>query len=101
VATGVWGLSQGVAGGVQHQHRKLAPGIGSNYMLGRVMSIAGVLAWSAIPVGALLGGLAIQQTHNVALVYGAIGVLIFLIPVVFAFTPGTCGALSTQGGSDN
>ena len=58
-----------------------------NHLLGRVMSIAGVLAWSAIPVGSLLGGLAIERTHNVALVFGAIGVLTFLIPLAFAFTP--------------
>jgi len=87
VATGVWGLSQGVAGVFNINTGSLRQALVPNYMLGRVMSIAGVLAWSAIPVGALLGGLAIQQTHNVALVYGAIGVLIFLIPVVFAFTP--------------
>lgn len=58
-----------------------------NEMLGRVISIAGVLAWSAIPVGSFLGGLAIERTHNVALVYAVIGVLMFLIPLLFAFTP--------------
>ena len=58
-----------------------------NEMLGRVISIAGVLAWSAIPLGSFLGGLAIERTHNVALVYGVIGVLTFLIPLIFSFTP--------------
>lgn len=58
-----------------------------NEMLGRVISIAGVLAWSAIPVGAFLGGLAIERTHNVVLVYAVIGVLTFLIPLFFSFTP--------------
>jgi MFS family permease len=57
-----------------------------NHMLGRVITIAGVLAWSAIPLGSLLGGLAISWTQNVALVYGVIGVLIFLIPFAFSFT---------------
>ncbi len=57
-----------------------------NHMLGRVISIASVLAWSAIPLGSLLGGFAISSTQNVALVYGVIGVLIFLIPLVFSFT---------------
>jgi RsiW-degrading membrane proteinase PrsW (M82 family) len=51
-----------------------------------VISIASVLAWSAIPVGSFLGGLAIQETHNVVLVYAVIGVLSFLIPVGFSFT---------------
>jgi MFS family permease len=58
-----------------------------NEMLGRVISIAGVLAWSAIPVGSLLGGLAIERTQNVVLVYAVIGVLTFLIPLFFSFTP--------------
>jgi len=57
-----------------------------NHMLGRVITIAGVLAWSAIPLGSLLGGFAISSTQNVALVYGVIGVLIFLIPLAFSFT---------------
>lgn len=58
-----------------------------NAMLGRVISIASVLAWSAIPLGALLGGYAIAWTHNVTLIYAIIGVLTFLIPLCFAFTP--------------
>ncbi len=57
-----------------------------NHMLGRVLSIAGVLAWSAIPVGTFLGGLAIQVTGNVALVYGVIGATTILIPFAFSFT---------------
>ncbi len=55
-------------------------------LLGRVMSIAAVLAWSAIPVGSILGGLAITWTHNIALVYCVIGVIYFLIPFTFSFT---------------
>ncbi|HYT35884.1 MAG TPA: hypothetical protein VEL49_01810, partial [Ktedonobacteraceae bacterium] len=57
-----------------------------NHLLGRVLSIASVLAWSAIPLGTLLGGFAISWTQNVALVYGVIGVLVFLIPFAFSFT---------------
>ena len=57
-----------------------------NHLLGRVVSIASVLAWSAIPLGSLLGGYAISWTQNVALVYGVIGVLIFLISSGFSFT---------------
>jgi MFS family permease len=58
-----------------------------NHMLARVMSIAGVLAWSAIPLGSLLGGYLITATGNVALVYGGIGALCILIPFCFSFTP--------------
>jgi MFS family permease len=57
-----------------------------NHMLGRVISIAGVLAWSAIPLGTLLGGVLIDWTGDIALVYGAIGVLVVLIPLGFSFT---------------
>ena len=58
-----------------------------NHMLGRVLSIASVLAWSAIPLGSLLGGFLIGWTRNIMLVYAIIGSLVFLIPVIFSFTP--------------
>ncbi len=58
-----------------------------NHMLGRVISIASVLAWSAIPLGSLLGGFAITWTHNVALIFSITGALTFLIPFCFSFTP--------------
>jgi hypothetical protein len=57
-----------------------------NQFLGRVSSIARVLAWSAIPLGSFLGGFIISRTGNVALVYGTIGFLIVLIPLGFSFT---------------
>ena len=56
-------------------------------MMGRVWSIAGVLAWSAIPVGALLGGAIIKATGNVAAVFAGIGIIEALIAAFFwAFT---------------
>jgi hypothetical protein len=58
-----------------------------NHLLGRVMSIAGVLAWSAIPLGALVGGWAVQRTGSVALVYGVIGAVVALLALGFAFGP--------------
>jgi hypothetical protein len=57
-----------------------------NHLLGRIISIAGVLAWSAIPLGSITGGFAIQITHNVEAVYAVIGALTFLIPLGFSFT---------------
>jgi MFS family permease len=57
-----------------------------NRMLGRVQSTVSVLSWSAIPFGILIGGLAIEQTQNVALVYTSIGALIFLTAIAFSFT---------------
>ena len=57
-----------------------------SHLLGRVVSIAGVLAWSAIPLGALIGGWAIEATDDVALVYAVIGALMFVVAVAFRFT---------------
>jgi Na+/melibiose symporter-like transporter len=57
-----------------------------SHLLGRVVSIAGVLAWSAIPLGALLGGWAIEATDDVALVYAVIGGVTFVIALAFRFT---------------
>jgi MFS family permease len=57
-----------------------------NQLLGRVISVASVLAWSAIPLGSLLGGFIISQTGNVVLVYAGIGILVMLIPFGFSFT---------------
>jgi MFS family permease len=57
-----------------------------NRMLGRVQGTVSMLSWSAIPLGILIGGIVIEQTQNVALVYSAIGILIVLTAIVFSFT---------------
>jgi len=54
-----------------------------NQLLSRVMSIASVLAWSAIPAGALVGGWVVSATGNVAATYGVIGILIICIAAFF------------------
>jgi MFS family permease len=82
----LWGLTVGLGILFNINTGSLRQAIVPNHMLGRVISIASVLAWSAIPLGSLLGGYAIQQTHNVVLVYVVIGVLTFLIPLMFSFT---------------
>ena len=56
-----------------------------NHLLSRVLSIAGVLAWSAIPAGALVGGWVVSATDNVAALYAAIGILTILIAAFFRF----------------
>jgi predicted MFS family arabinose efflux permease len=58
-----------------------------NAILGRVTSTLNVLVNAANPLGSLLGGLAIERTQSVALVYGAIGILQTLIALAFCFTP--------------
>ena len=86
VAVPVWALAMGLGIFFNINTSSLRQRIVPNHMLGRVQSIAAVLAWSAIPIGSLLGGLAIERTGNVALVYGGIGALVFLIALSFSFT---------------
>ena len=62
--------------------QQIVPG----HMLGRVVSIAGVLAWSAIPAGTLIGGWVIEATDDIVAVYAGIGVLVFSIALAFRFT---------------
>src|SRR2546428_8000472 len=54
-----------------------------NHMLGRVVSIAMVLAWSASPIGALAGGFLIERTGDVRFIYAVIGAVTFLIALMF------------------
>jgi MFS family permease len=58
-----------------------------NHLLGRVMSVAGVLAWSAIPLGTLAGGWLIERTGSVSGVYAGIGAATALVALAFAFSP--------------
>jgi MFS family permease len=57
-----------------------------DHLLGRVLTTAAALSWSVIPVGALLGGLVVERTGQVALVYAAIGAV--EVVVVLTFTAG-------------
>ncbi|HKV84641.1 MAG TPA: MFS transporter [Ktedonobacterales bacterium] len=86
LALPIWGIAGGCGILFNINTGSLRQTIVPSHLLGRVLSIASVLAWSAIPLGALLGGYTIQATHNVALVYFAIGVLTFLVPLIFSFT---------------
>jgi len=56
-------------------------------LYGRVVSVAQVLAWSAIPIGSLAGAAAINLSGSVTGVYAVIGGLIAAIAVAFAFSP--------------
>ncbi len=86
LAVFLWGTASGMGILFNINTGSLRQAIVPNHMLGRVMSIAGVLAWSAIPVGSLLGGYAVSWTKNIVLVYAVIGALTFLIPLCFSFT---------------
>lgn len=87
LALPIWTISSGLGILFNINTSSLRQAIVPNHLLGRVVSVAGVLAWSAIPLGTLLGGLAITWTGNVALVFGVIGALVVGIPLLFALTP--------------
>jgi MFS family permease len=86
LALPLWALISGLGLFFNINTISLRQEIVPSHLLGRVISIAGVLAWSAIPLGTLLGGWAIEATGDVALVYAVIGALTFLIAFSFRFT---------------
>jgi len=83
VALPIWAAQSGLGILFNINTGSLRQAIVPNQLLSRVLSIAGVLAWSAIPAGALVGGWVISATNNVALVYGVIGILTICIAVFF------------------
>lgn len=86
VALILWALVGGAAIVFNVAASSLRQEIVPDDMLGRVMTIASVLAWSAVPAGALVGGIFVEHTGDVVLAYLGIGVLMFAIPVGFAFS---------------
>jgi MFS family permease len=87
LAAGLWALMSGTGILFNINTGSLRQRIVPNHMLGRVMSIASVIAWSAIPLGAVAGGAIVEATGQVALLFAGVGVLTVLIPAAFAFTP--------------
>jgi len=86
LALPLWAAIQGLGLFFNINTTSLRQAIVPSHMLGRVVSIAGVMAWSAIPAGTLVGGAVIEATDDVALVYGGIGVIVFCIAAAFWFT---------------
>jgi MFS family permease len=88
IAVPLWGLSAGLGVLFNINTGSLRQAIVPNQMLGRIITIAMVLAWSANPLGSMLGGVVIERTGDVQLVYAAIGIATFLIPLYFRlFSP--------------
>jgi MFS family permease len=86
VALVLWTLIGGTAIVFNVAASSLRQEIVPDEMLGRVMTIASVLAWSTVPAGALIGGAFVERTGDVVLAYLAIGAMMFAIPVGFAFS---------------
>lgn len=81
----LWGVASGVGIFFNINTGSLRQAIVPNALLGRVMSIAGFLAWGAIPLGSVLGGYVVRWTGSVAWVYVGIGILECLIAGWFFF----------------
>ncbi len=82
----IWAVASGFGVLFNINTGSLRQAIVPNEMLGRVISIAKVLAWSAIPLGAFIGGVFIDRTGNIVYVCFAVGLLNFIIALVFSFT---------------
>jgi MFS family permease len=84
----LWGLASGLGIFFNINTGSLRQAIVPGHLLGRIISIAGVLAWSAQPLGALLGGFLIHWTGSVALIYFSIGLVLIAIALgFFLFSP--------------
>lgn len=79
----VWTIGAGMPYLYAVQTVSLRQAIVPDHLLGRVITVAQVLAWSANPLGLLVGGWAIAATGRVELVYGAIGAVIFATGCAF------------------
>lgn len=83
----LWALFMGLGILFNINTGSLRQAIVPGHLLGRVMSVAMVLAWSANPIGALVGAWAIERTGDIAFVYAVIGAITIVIPAIFFFTP--------------
>jgi MFS family permease len=88
VAIALWSIASGLGTMFNINTGSLRQSIVPNHMLGRIMTIAMVLAWSAQPIGSLGGGIAIERTGDAQVVYAVVGAVMFLIPLYFRlFSP--------------
>jgi predicted MFS family arabinose efflux permease len=82
----LWGASSGFGLLLNINTGALRQAVVPPQLFGRVVSVAQVLAWSAIPLGSIAGAAAINAS-SVTTVYAAIGVLIVAIALAFALSP--------------
>jgi hypothetical protein len=87
LAVPLWAANNGFGLLLNINTGALRQAIVPNHMLGRIVSIAGVLAWSAIPLGALAGAGVINTSGNVRAVYAGMGLITAAIAASFAFSP--------------
>ncbi|HEY6960121.1 MAG TPA: MFS transporter [Candidatus Limnocylindria bacterium] len=83
VAVVLFGLTGGVGILFNINTGSLRQAIVPEHLLGRIMSVAAVLAWSMNPLGAVVGGVIVERTGDVISVYAAIGAVVFAIALYF------------------
>lgn len=86
LAAALWALIWGLVVLFQVNANSLWQEIVPNRLLGRVQGIVSAISLSAIPLGTLAGGLAIEETGSVALVYGIVGAAILASALAFSLT---------------
>jgi hypothetical protein len=82
----LWGASSGFGLLLNINTGALRQAIVPPQLFGRVVSVAQVLAWSAIPLGSITGAAAINVS-SVTTVYAVIGVLTTVIALAFTLSP--------------
>lgn len=88
LAVALSGLAAGLAILFNINTGSLRQAIVPSHMLGRIITIAMVLAWSANPLGATLGGVVVDRLGDAQIVYATIGATVFGIALYFRlFSP--------------
>jgi MFS family permease len=87
VAAVFWTAAAGLPAAYAVRTITLRQEVVPDHLLGRVQTIAQVLAWSAQPVGALAGAWLIQVTGRISAVYAGIAVLFALVTAGFWLGP--------------
>ena len=83
----LWAASRGFGLLLNINTGALRQAIVPPHLFGRVISIAGVLAWSAIPLGAIAGAKVIEAVGDVADVYVGMGLLTAAVAFGFSLSP--------------
>ncbi len=87
VAAAFWTAAAGLPSAYAVRTITLRQELVPDHLLGRVQTIAQVLAWSAQPVGALAGAWVIQTTGRISAVYAGIAILFALVTWCFWLGP--------------
>jgi MFS family permease len=86
VAAAIWALTYGMIMLFNIMVESLRQLIIPDHLLGRVKTTARMLVFSAIPLGTLVGGVVVQRTGHVGIVFSGIGGILFTLTIFFAFS---------------